>query len=177
MIVYKCAHCKAKLQTDDSLSGKVEPCPMCAKANGVPLSKQDMERLRQEKAEANAKARTYAQERRRQEQAQELANEQAAAEEYRRQTAALIELSKKAPRVEVATVTEGFLGFLGYFNVIGGSLAVVLGFVELGNEHDGSGGAAIAYGFGVVVAGAFCFAAQLVLRYLRGIANALQQPK
>jgi hypothetical protein len=52
MIKYPCPSCGAKLETDDSLSGKEESCPTCGQVNAVPLSKQDLtenKRRQQEK--------------------------------------------------------------------------------------------------------------------------------
>ena len=47
MIKYKCPSCGAKLETEDSLSGKHETCPACRKSNAVPLSKSDQAEQRQ----------------------------------------------------------------------------------------------------------------------------------
>ena len=45
MIKYKCRRCGVRLETDDSLSGKEEPCPQCGEVNPVPLSKADRRRV------------------------------------------------------------------------------------------------------------------------------------
>ncbi|HUT59765.1 MAG TPA: hypothetical protein VNA25_18110 [Phycisphaerae bacterium] len=59
MIKYKCASCGAKLQTDASLSGKHEACPVCRKVNAVPLSAADLagERARQKAKQQEEKLR------------------------------------------------------------------------------------------------------------------------
>jgi phage FluMu protein Com len=50
-IKYTCGHCKAPLETDSSLGGKEEPCPVCKKVNPVPLSKaQQREQKERERA-------------------------------------------------------------------------------------------------------------------------------
>ena len=59
MIKYNCTSCGTELETDDSRSGTREDCPICRKANTVPLSQRDLdgrkkqreERLRQESTE------------------------------------------------------------------------------------------------------------------------------
>ncbi len=47
MIEYKCDNCGNTLETDDSLSGQQEQCPVCRKVNTVPLSKKDMAKQRE----------------------------------------------------------------------------------------------------------------------------------
>ena len=52
MIEYKCVSCRAKLETDDSLSGKQEACPACGKTNPVPLSARDRAEQKRRRKEA-----------------------------------------------------------------------------------------------------------------------------
>lgn len=37
MIYYNCEHCNAALETDDSVTGKEDPCPICGKTNRAPI--------------------------------------------------------------------------------------------------------------------------------------------
>ena len=71
LVKYRCKHCKAVLETDASLGGHGESCPLCHKVNEVPVTRQERnwrkereEALRQqmkrqqqdEKAQARAEA-------------------------------------------------------------------------------------------------------------------------
>ena len=55
VIKYKCAFCGAKLETEDSQSGRRETCPACGKNNPVPLSEADKEARQKEKPKPRSK--------------------------------------------------------------------------------------------------------------------------
>ena len=58
MITYRCAHCKANLETDDSSALTPETCPYCKRENIAPKSKEQLkeERRKQKEAETGARA-------------------------------------------------------------------------------------------------------------------------
>ncbi len=57
MIEYKCSRCGNTLETDDSLSGQQEQCPICRKLNPVPLSKEDLAKRHAEEAAERERTR------------------------------------------------------------------------------------------------------------------------
>ncbi len=167
MIKYKCASCGAKLETDDSLSGKQEACPSCQKVNPVPLSKHDLaeqqarqkENLRQE-IEDEASAAEKAKQR--YDNAKWLLQKQA--------EASAAEEESKRQRPEEATWTESILYVWGVMDLI---LALPVT-VIIGAASENTI-AALAAGSGMLVHAVLQFAASHALRYLRITASACEK--
>lgn len=97
MIQYTCNHCKAVLETDDSLGMKEEACPLCKKVNHVPPSKQQKrEREEQQKAiQRQLKAQQQREEAARRAEAERLEEEDKS--QKRQQYLAAIEQAKANP--------------------------------------------------------------------------------
>jgi len=193
MIKYTCAHCGAKLETDDSLSGKQETCPACRKANPVPLSKQDLADDKKWRKEEQRKQK----EKLRQEQAESLPKERAEQEEKQGQPDipyALLRAAERkrgpqpAPQVPPmvpqqrtltqASLTETVFCILGCICVAIGIVVGAFFFVACLRAEDLMllmfAVASVVGGF---LAGMPYFAVQLVLRYLRSIMNAAERGK
>jgi cation transport ATPase len=169
MIKFKCPSCGVQLEADDSLSGKQATCAGCAKLVPVPLSKND---LKQKKAEEEAKAlreeneRAQAIYRRQEEETQEELDAKIRLEEER---------ERAQERARHASWTENALWVVGGLCVAAGIIGALIIFVAGANEQNGWfvlwSMLSLASGF---LSAMLYFAAALVLRYLRRIANAIE---
>jgi len=178
MIEYKCAYCGAKLETEDSLSGKEEACPVCRKVNSIPLSQRDLaeqkrqrkEKLRQEPIESLTKAQVADL------QAAEQEGQRRAAEEHFRRTVPQRELPTEASRTEDAYRRLGIISV-----VLGLTGAVICAILGITSEKRGEAPMMLAFATACVLAGFLAaiqyFAVELILQYLRRIMNAVEGRK
>ena len=162
MIKYKCPSCGAKLETEDSLSGKHETCPACRKSNPVPLSKSDQAEQRQkekieEKPQHDVEVRLAARP---------------------QQTGRPGQQGRRKPTQTSASATEGILRIFGFACVIIGIVGMVIYLVIFHNEGEA---AFLTYAMASALIGLLvgmpCFVCQEGLQYLRRIMNAVEGAK
>jgi len=158
MIKYKCEFCGVKLETDDSLRGAAEPCPVCSKINMVPLSKREL-------AEMEKRRRAKEQEKLRRDREKRLqagANMEGGGEHI------------KEP--DPQTLTEIFLGLIGGLGMTMAVLVLYAWYADVGPGARPwlSGMQSVAISLILSLASLLLLTCRLILQYLRRIANAAE---